>query len=363
LLTTLVLPLAALWLGVPDPAEGFPAAGEVVAASLSAFVAPEASSVAPERLHRGDRVTVIDSNARSGWLTIQPPAGAFSWVEGSAVQTDPTGQARVIAARASVRVGVPKARLPGPPRAELERGATVRLLDRPPLIVGATTWLAIEPTAGEVRYVRGESVRIERSEPPRETAAAYRPDDAPAASIPGLPPALAAEVSQIEAEHRAALSESVENWRLDGVRKRYELLLKSLTDSAQVSAINDRIAHVASQQEAARAAKLFLTLLARSRHRDHEVDGVRRGLAEAERPRRRPYAAEGMVQATSKQVEGRRVYVMIGSEGTPVAYLDVPPGLDPRPVLAKRAGVRGSVHYNEALGARLIAVKDLEPLE
>ena len=197
----------------------------------------------------------------------------------------------------------------------------------------------------------------------RNAARRVAPDVASSGAIPDLPAALAAEVSQAEAEHRAALSGPVENWRLDGVRRRYEQILKSVTDPAPAALIRDRLARVDGQEAAARAAKTFETLLSRSRLRDQEVDGVRRRLAEADRPRRRPFVAEGMVQATSKQVEGRRVYAMIGSEGTPVAYLDVPPGLDPRPLLAKRAGVRGAVHYNEALGARLIAVKDLEPLE
>ena len=64
-----------------------------------------------------------------------------------------------------------------------------------------------------------------------------------------------------------------------------------------------------------------------------------------------------------RQVDGRRVYALIGPEGVPVAYLDIPAGLDARPVLAKRVGVRGSVSYDEHLGSRLIAVRDLEALE
>jgi hypothetical protein len=31
--------------------------------------------------------------------------------------------------------------------------------------------------------------------------------------------------------------------------------------------------------------------------------------------------------------------------------------------MSKRVGVRGSVRYNESLGARLIAVRDLEPID
>jgi hypothetical protein len=73
--------------------------------------------------------------------------------------------------------------------------------------------------------------------------------------------------------------------------------------------------------------------------------------------------AEGLVQPSSRQVEGRRVYALIGSEGSPIAYLDIPAGMDARPLVAKRVGVRGAVRHDETLGSKLIAVRDLESLE
>ncbi|MBV8554966.1 MAG: hypothetical protein JO116_05330, partial [Planctomycetaceae bacterium] len=60
---------------------------------------------------------------------------------------------------------------------------------------------------------------------------------------------------------------------------------------------------------------------------------------------------------------GQRVFALIGPDGSTVAYLDIPPGLDVRPLVARRVGVRGTIHYNEDLRARLIAVRDLEPLD
>lgn len=180
---------------------------------------------------------------------------------------------------------------------------------------------------------------------------------------PSLPPELAAEAARIEAEHRAVLSEPLEQWRLETVRTRYEGLLKRVADPGTAALLRERLDLVARHEEMARSARTLQTLLDRSRRRDEAVALTKRKLAELERPQRRPFVAEGLVQASSREVDGRRVYALIGPQGNPVAYLDVPPGLDARPVLAKRAGVRGSVHYNEALGARLIAVRDLEPLE
>jgi hypothetical protein len=344
-----------------------------VAESLAAHVAPDGAAVAPERLRKGETVRVVDGDPDSGWLTIEPPASAFGWVERRAVRIEGPGIGRVIAPKAVVRAGVPDARMPGPPGTVLDRGVNVRLLNRPELTVGtgqkATTWLAIAPTPGEVRYVRAAGVALKTSEPPlaapeppRETRAAFVDEPKPSAG-PALPLSIAAEVARIEAEHRAALSEPVERWKLDAVRARYQSLLDRVTDPGAAEALRDRLELVGRQEALARSARVFQTLVERSRRRDQDVAMTRRRLAEVDRPQRRPFVAEGLIQASSREVDGRRVYALIGPEGNPIAYLDVPPGLDARPALAKRVGVRGSIRYNENLGARLIAVRELEPLE
>jgi hypothetical protein len=62
-------------------------------------------------------------------------------------------------------------------------------------------------------------------------------------------------------------------------------------------------------------------------------------------------------------VEGRKLYALIGSSGSTLAYLDIPPGLDLDAVASRRVGVRGTTHYNADLGTRLITVRDLEAIE
>jgi hypothetical protein len=63
------------------------------------------------------------------------------------------------------------------------------------------------------------------------------------------------------------------------------------------------------------------------------------------------------------KVDGHKVFALIGGEGSTIAYLDIPPGLDPEPFLSRRIGVRGQAHFSEDLGTRLITVRDLESLE
>ncbi len=81
------------------------------------------------------------------------------------------------------------------------------------------------------------------------------------------------------------------------------------------------------------------------------------------RTRSRVYQAVGFMQPSSQNIDGRKLFVLIGKDGGTVAYLDIPPGLDPDPGLSRKVGVKGVAHYNEELHSRLITVRDLEPIE
>ncbi len=153
----------------------------------------------------------------------------------------------------------------------------------------------------------------------------------------------------------------VENWRLENVRADYQALLKSRP--ALEEALRSRLAQVTRYEQAAKSAKRFIAIVAKSRRRDQEVAKVERKMATAAQESRRFFDAVGFVQPSSRKVDGRKVYALIGREGTAVAYLDIPPGLDPEPLLAHRVGVRGQSRFNGELRTRVIAVSDLENLE
>ena len=90
--------------------------------------------------------------------------------------------------------------------------------------------------------------------------------------------------------------------------------------------------------------------------------GRERRVAAAARWHARAFSARGYVQASTEMIDGRKLYILIANDGSTIAYLDVPPGLDIDPLLAHRVGVRGEPHFNEDLGARLITVRDVEKL-
>ncbi|SIO15439.1 hypothetical protein SAMN05444166_2732 [Singulisphaera sp. GP187] len=358
------LVLGLLVMGPAGSAADLPRAAVVIAPELDVFDEPDDRSVASGQLQQGDRV-VVRAVDNDGWLTIEPPPGSFLWIEQSAI--DPPvglGVAKVDVSQTQVRSGIPDAKLPGPPHGSLSRDQKVRLIDRPPLTFGKKTWRAIAPLARDVRHIRAEGVEWDSAtknaaEPAQETQAGF----AAVGSLPDPPPEIAAEIARIELSHRAILRDSIEHWRLDSIRLRYEALLKRATDSASNQAIQARLDLVARHEAAAESARKFEAILEKSRNRDRKIALYLRRLARAEEPQQRPYDAKGMIQPSSHKVDGQKVFALIGPKGTAIAYLNIPAGLDPSRLTARNVGVRGSVHYNESLRAQLITVRDLEPLD
>ncbi len=368
------LRLAALWLGLIAPAsvpEARGPGGEVVADALDVLDEPDDSAYASGELRRGDRVAVVSAH-RGRWLTIGPPPDAFDWVDASALKDRGDGTAEVIADLAPARSGCPGARMPGPPRPPLARGAVVRLLpDRPPLAPGrgarARTWRAIAPPPGAVRYVRADGVRLD---PTSTSAVAPAGLDAPEvrrASLVGpdaaVPPEVAADLAPIDALRRSTLAGPVEQWDLEPARRRYEALLRTLGDTPSAAVVRDRLDRVAREANLAKAARRFDDLVRSGHRRDAEIARIQQTLADAQTGTERGYDARGMLQASSRRVEGQKVHALIGPEGKAIAYLAIPPGLPTFRLLSRKVGVRGEVHYNESLGARLITVRDLDPLD
>jgi len=386
MLLTYLGPIVLGLLGSDVGAE-LPAPAAVVAESLDVFDEPDNASFATGRIKLGDRIVVLDELGE-GWLAIEPPPGSISWIDQDTINDVGEGEARVIVPRTAVRPGRPGARMPGSAHWVLEQGETVRLVDQPSITLrqgrANHTWQAIEPPAIEVRYVRAEGVRFQggtrgnasrvndvpQHRMARTVRASERLDrvETNIASVgPGeaegpLPADVAAAVSKVEALHRSILKQPVEYWQLEPVRQGYQKLLEHTTDPAVRAALRARLDRVLRQEALAKAARSFQHLLVRSRQLDQDVDRVRTPASEAPPAELAPYDAEGLLQKSSRQVDGQTVYALIGKKGQTVAYLNVPPGLEAGALVARRVGVRGAVRFNEALRTNLIIVRELDPL-
>ena len=197
-------------------------------------------------------------------------------------------------------------------------------------------------------------------------------DDDGFASAPGPAPAdriwspeIADAFNRLEVAQRAAMAgQPVENWRFETVRAGYERMLKEHQDDAILRGeIRRRLGELARLERAAAAARKAEAILNKSHRRDEQLARIRRNLDDQERAQAASYKAVGMIQPSSKRVDGRKLYVLIANNGARRAYLDVPPGIDADSLIAHRVGIRGSVNYDDELGSRLITVRDIEEIK
>lgn len=352
--------------------------GTIVADRLEYDDAPGGEGFAAGTIARGQPVTVRGREP-GGWLAIEPPEGAFCWIDAEAIRTDEVEPERALVESTStaVRTGREGARMPGPPRQTLTQGDVVRLVDRPALTLrqggSSRRWVAIEPPSGWHLYVPARGVRLAAALPEPDEGrgdVAEVPDvgsiDSSLTSVGPpipegrMPPELASRLQAIEAEHRALLRRPMVNWQLALVRSRYQALLRQAPDPASQDVIQGHVDHATRQEAAAEAARKLEELLQRlgpsvahpATHRDVEEAASVAA----------PFDAEGMFQKSSRIVRGQRVYALIGDEGHPIAYLFIPPGLEVSDCLSRRVGVRGPSEFDPSLRSRVITVTEIEAL-
>lgn len=114
------------------------------------------------KLKRGDKVVVVRPSAKfSGWLEIRPPVDSISWINALVVkQTGPftgvvvTGEEAEVPVLAGSRTTTQE---PNIESARVKRGTLVVILDRA-FQSEKGSWLPIEPTPGEVRYIPASAV-------------------------------------------------------------------------------------------------------------------------------------------------------------------------------------------------------------
>ncbi len=345
-------------LAILGPIDDPPTAGRRLAVRGATLVvdAPEAGAFPIGRLGPGDRVTARGTES-GGWLAIDPPAGAFCWVDEAAVEPDEGGATAAVAVdRTALRSGRDGVLFPGPPRSTLRRGDSVRLVDRPPLELeqgteGRRRWLAVEPPPGSFAYVAATALEPEPGLP--ELGGAF--------DVPGdrADPAL----RPLDDAHRDQLRRPIEEWRLDGVATGYDDLLDLDPGAQGRDPLRARIDRVGRHAALADSARRLAESIERSRQIDRAIQEYEAAMASRLATEPSPFTAEGRLQASSKQAGGRPVFALIGDDGQTVAYVQLAPGTRLASVVARRVGVRGRVSYDGNLRNRLIDAREVEPLD
>lgn len=348
-----------------------PSTGTIIASSAEVFDRPDEVGFVVAELPKGAKVE-IDHEMSGGWIAIAPPAGVFCWVDEKGLDRKGPGAARVVVTGTTPRSANRSARLPGLPRAPLKGGTHVTLLDLPPCVVpqrgGARVFRAIEPPVGQLYYVDARDIRVAAGRAGKLRAPAATIPPLPidvSIATPGnsirpatLPPALLAELSRVDAAHRAVLRGTIDTWNLDAVKRGYEDLANRYQDPDSRALIEGRIARVVQQNELARQSRRFEMLVRESRQRDASKVLKKPALTDENLA----FDAVGMLQRSTKLYEGQRVFALIGDDGTTTAYLSVPPGILTDRYLSNQVGVRGQVRYDAKFRNRVIVVEDLSSL-
>jgi hypothetical protein len=390
---------AALAQEAPGDEVDEPRAAWIAVAGVDVLAEPADHAYATMRLPRGSRVTVVRAGP-DGWLAIEPPSGAFSWIERSAIEETGNDRARVTARAAAVRPGRDGASLPAGVWTIVPRGTIVRLLDRPPLVIRQPegvrrVWYAIRSPAAELRYLPEESVEwVDPKnladdggeemapfpfDPPAREAGGQRrtrlaagphqsidPDLLKVGPEPGderLSESFQLELERLETLHRRALQGSFESWQLESVRHGYRALEARASSSDEIAAVRLRLNQLDRHQRLAHSAQELAGIIGQSKSRDAEISSLRDHLDQLASGTRSSYSAQGLLQTTSTLVDGRRAYVLIGEDGFATAYISLPPGIDGRKYLGSRIGVRGETRFHPLLKSRVVAVTDLDALD
>ena len=153
----------------------------------------------------------------------------------------------------------------------------------------------------------------------------------------------------------------METWRFGTIRSRLIALRDSGADRVEVDRRLDRLSKL---EASAKSARTFLAILERSRARDARLKLERdeRDEEENEAEEREPYVAVGLLQISSKFIDGRKATALIGKSGKTTAYLDLPVGVNAEGLMGRRIGVRGTTRFDETLRARVIHVSEVETL-
>ncbi len=318
--------LLAVWIGLVAPEAGDSGESartlEVAVDRLDVLAEPDDSSFAAATLARGDRVEVRKA-VGDGWLAIAPPASSFYWVADADVEPLRDGRLYVKSPKTLLRFGRDDLNRPGPPRRMLLEGMVLLPADRPPLIEGEArrrrTWRAVAAGADEVRFARATGLVDPK------TIARSRPSPDPA------------------------------------VRKAFQAKTARPDPPPRVSA-KERADAVARADEMTKTAQEFEAIVRASRQRDVVLDQVRESLRDLRVADDLAYDAEGLLQATSRRVEGEKVFALLDREGRVVTYLKIPAGLDTTNLVARQVGVRGKSRFDEGLKFRLLDARDVDPL-
>jgi hypothetical protein len=322
--------LGTLGLAASAQAQQAPAPPKLVQMEITAPEAEVRSGPSPTlyvtaKLPRGAQVQVIEGGSQSpDWLAIKPPEGSFSWIDARYVKRQ--GQfagfvdgnsseppVEVLAGSALIN------KKPDVVATSVARGTTLVILGEPMRADNGSSWLPIQPTAREKRYISAKAVMGSR---PIPVAGAV------AGPVGAIPSAAAAGLSVKAQADRAFDARDYAT-----ARRLYEEAA-SRGDNAEKSYCYGRLSQLdrlGPQAGAANTTSLYTTTSA-TRTGPGDATGLQ-------------WSTWGRLRKTKILNNGQPVYVLEDGKGRPLLYAATSSNLTLESYVNREVCLYGQVSY------------------
>jgi uncharacterized protein YraI len=284
------------------------------------------------QLHQGDRVQVLGQSKKfSGWLEIKPPPGSFSWVNQTYLKVTGEHTGFILSGEEAVP-SVPV--LAGSTTTNHQPDVEVNKLKRghAVVILGAAatskegTWVPIQPTEGEVRYLPADAIK---GSPALPVAGAGRQVPIPASQA-------AQTVRQPTLREQADQAFEARDW--NRARQLYEQAANQTSDYAEKSWCYQRLDQIvksAPQQAPGNTTSLYRTSATGNANPPP-------GAGEPAAPR---WSTWGKLRKTTIKKDTQPMYVLENEQGQPLIYAITYPNLSLESYVGRLVCLYGSISY------------------
>jgi hypothetical protein len=371
---------------LPSPASGdqtFPYKTIVSSDDVYVRSGPGQNYYPTEKLRRGQEVEVYRLDP-GGWCAIRPVDGSFSWVSGRFLKPTEAPLAVVTEDGVSARVGSRFSDIRDVIQVRLQKGEEVEILESPPQgSRGREGWYKIAPPSGEFRWVSAKHLDadypidgVRKTSEGSKHAHRHNPsadDDSMAvrSSRPRSLPAegYEAELTRIELELSAMVTENPTTWSFDEIRERTNRLLdeaQTAVERGRARLLANKIARfddIKQRQDAVLAMRDSVDresrLLAHLKPRD--VDGEVQHNADADIDGRFDGVGQ-LTQVVSPKLGAPR-YALTDKTGDVRCYVTPAPGVNMQNYIGQRVGVTGTRGYVPDEHASHIMARHITPLD
>ncbi|HVS34181.1 MAG TPA: hypothetical protein VMS17_01285 [Gemmataceae bacterium] len=328
-------------------------------------------------LHVGDRVRVVNQED-GGWLAIVPPSGSFSWIRKDLLYVNNQMQppVTVVNQDGDVRIGTAMTKQAPVVGKRVPRGTIVTVLPNNREVQDSDgVWVPIYPPEGELRYIRADAIQ-------QPAAAAQNAPPAVSGLPTANPPPAAPQAQDAEALYRKAIDaekynpqEAVALYnqgagcdadanRAKAARDRANWLLDSLRNPSPniVPGLPAGDPHVAAAPTESKVNPLPSDPPAVRLSAPQGATVSQTSTASAAPNGAKQYSTTpGWLQASGRNIEGRKTYMMMSDHGTPLGYyVTAEPGVNLDQYVRRRVECYGEAIYDGQLRANYMRVSRVE---